>query len=325
MADSVTRRLLKEEAQRRGWQISEIIRDGYFLKITDNHGVTEWFLGSRPLIGSANGSIICIQKDMALEYLESLGYKVPAYLVVDKPGRPEAEEFIAQHGTIVAKPLDGKQSEGVTTNITSLEQLNPAIDLALENSRWGKVLLQAQVSGKLYRLFAVNGKLRAAAHRKAAEVTGNGQNTVKQLIEQLNSDPRRGDDSTTPLKKVKLADAKAYLGAEGLEAVPEPGRVVRVSLLDSISAGGEAVNVMDQVHPDWHKMVSDVTVPINLFVCGFDVMCEDISQPLTDKFVPLLEMNSSPGLKLHHFPTGGGEPIDLAAIILDEVFGIEKN
>jgi cyanophycin synthetase len=318
VANSITRQLIKAEAERRGWKVE----GGFFCQVTDNTGRLELFYGSRPLRSSANGVKLCYNKNLTLQYVESRGYKVPPYMVVDQLSSP-SKEFLAKHKLIVAKPIDGERSIGVTVNIESEEALTSAIDHAVKNSSRGQVVLQGQLAGKLYRLFVLNGKLVAAAHRKAPEVIGDGEHSIRQLIELLNDDPRRGDDSTTPLKKIKLTDAEAFLG-ETLASIPAPGQAVRVSALDSISAGGEAVNVTDQVHPDWHKAVADITVPVALFVCGFDVMCEDISQPLNDQYLPLLEMNSSPGLKLHQYPTGGGEPVNLAKILLDETFDIAK-
>lgn len=325
MADSVSRKLIKTEAKRRNWQISYIGQNEYFCKLTDENGRTEIFRGSRPLKNSANGLVICKDKDLTLQYVQSLGYKVPDYLVLEGFDNKTLSDFLELYKTVVVKPVDAQQSIGVTLGITKIEQLKPAITQAIAHSNSGRALVQQQLHGKLYRLFILNGKMVAAALRRAPEVVGDGQHTIGQLIKILNDDPRRGAGMDTPLKQVKLSDAENLLGKDGLLSVPNEGETIKVSAFDSVSAGGQAINITDKVHQDWHNATTAIATHVGLFVCGYDVICEDISQPIQDSYLPLLEINNAPGLKLHQYPTGGGEPIDIAAMLLDEVFGIAKN
>jgi cyanophycin synthetase len=325
MPASISRSLIVAEAEKRGWQVAYIGHDEYFCKITDDKGQSDIFLGSRPLKNSANSLTICIYKDLTLEYAQSLGYQVPAFVVVSEDGSQHASKFLANYQKVVIKPVDGQRSMGVTTSITDTSQLADAISLAISNSRSRRAMVQQQVEGKLYRLFIIDGELVAASHRRAPQVVGDGEHSIRELIAVLNLDPRRGEDNDKPLKKILLSDAEAFLGKEGLDIVPSLGEVVKVSILDSVSAGGEAIDVTAVVHDDWKRVAAHLANEVNLFVCGYDVICEDISKPLEGNFLPLLEINSSPGLKIHHYPTGGGEPVDVASILLDKVFGIAKN
>lgn len=318
MSDSVTRRLLKAEAQRRGWAVETIGRDDYFLKVTLPDGRSELFRGSRPSRSSANGFVVSKYKDLTVQFAEGLGYKMPAFTLLEQIEQPA--EFMHEYGVIVVKPADGGKSEGVTVGVDTGEKLTKAIAYAKQFSLSGKVLLQQQLEGKLYRLTVINGKFVAGAQRRAPQVNGNGQQTVRELIEELNRDPRRGKGSDTPLKKVSLELAEEYLGADEMQRRPDAGETVRVSALDSVSAGGEAINVTESVHDDWRRFCSLITQESGQFIAGFDVMCDDIALPLEGYYVPMLEMNSSPGFKLHQYPTGGGEPVELAPILFDELF-----
>jgi cyanophycin synthetase len=318
MANSVSRTLIIAEAERRGWRVDFIGPNEYICQVTDSRGRMEMFLSSRPLRSSANGTAITIHKDVTLAYVQSRGYQVPAYIAFDDAA--SAHAFLEQHQTIVVKPTDAQQSAGVTINVTTQQQLTEAVALARTHSRSSNVILQKQIEGKLYRIFVINGKLVAAAHRSAAQVVGDGQHTIAKLTVELNQDPRRSDDNSAPLKRVKLADVEAFLGREGLQEIPPAGLGVRISSIDSVSAGGESADVTVSVHPDWHKACGELAQGIGLFVCGFDIICEDISQPIRDNYLPLLEMNSAPGLKLHHYPTAGGEAIDVVKILFDELF-----
>lgn len=314
---SLTRDLIIAEAEKRGWQVDYIGSGSQYYRITTANGKSEIFWQSRPSRTSANGSSLVRFKALSMQFAEKLGYTMPAYGIVrDTSG---AEAFLAQNGTIVVKPSNGTNSMGVSVNVKSTEQLHTAITYARENSENGKVLLQKQLEGKLYRLTVIHGKCVAGAYRRAAQVTGDGKRTARQLVEALDQEPLRSGAEHTPLRQVEIAAAEVYLG-DAINRVPTDGEVVRVAAIESISAGGETVDVTVQIHEDWKKFMTEFAVQAGLFIAGFDVICNDVAQPLQDKYVPLLEVNSAPGFMSHEYPTGGGEAIHLAPILLDELF-----
>lgn len=319
MANSVTRSLLLATAKERGW-LAEFIGSGaFFCKISLPDGRWELLSGTTPMRTAANGFVIAKNKQLTLAFTASLGYRTPPYLTPKDD--TEAQIFLKQQQEIVVKPLDGQRTEGVTVNVTSAEQLARAIIYARSNSKTNRVLLQKHLSGCLYRLFILDGQLIAAAERRAATVVGDGVHTIAELIGSANLDPRRGKGSDTPLKTINIEQAQDLLGEEGLSSVPTSGQSVRVSSIDSVSAGGESFNVTDQVHQDWIQFATKFSKAAQLFVAGFDVICDDIASPLTPAdYVPLLEVNASPGLKLHQYPTGGGEAIEIAPLLLDALF-----
>jgi cyanophycin synthetase len=318
MANSVTRRLLIAEAQKRGWHV-EVLGDGeYFCKITHPDGRWEMFRGSRPMKSSANGLIIAQYKNRTMNFVESLGFKVPAYTM--STDEDATRRLLETYGRVVVKPVDGERTRGVSVGVSTDEALNQAVQVAKDASKAGKVIVQQQLEGNLYRLLTINGRFIAAAQRKAAAVTGDGRHNVAELIATLNADPRRGKGVDTPLKTIDVEAARVFVGDKVFEQVVPDQRVVRVSAIDSVSAGGESIDVTATVHPRWQEITTRIATEAGLFVCGYDIMCADIAAPPQDDILPLLELNSSPGLKLHEYPTGGGEPIKIAPILLDELF-----
>lgn len=288
------------------------------MRLTSADGRWELLRGTLAMKSSAVGYIMAKRKYLTNEFVEAMGINVPPMVVYSD--KPAAREFLELYKTVVVKPADAMQSHGVATNVTTIEQLTAAVTEAKRHTQTGEVVLQKQLEGKLYRLFMLEDKMVAAAYRKAAEVVGDGRSTVEQLLAELNRDPRRSDGSHTPLKRVSRVTAETYLGPERFTSVPERGEVVRVSPLDSISAGGEAANVTDLVHPELAKLAERVAGELQLFACGLDIMCEDVADEPPADFLPILEVNSMPGLKLHHYPTAGGEPIDVAGMMIDRLF-----
>jgi cyanophycin synthetase len=318
-ADTITAQLIMDEAVKRGWRVEHIgsgSRKPYF-RISLPDGRSEIFCISRPSRSSANGAAIVRFKRLSMQFVEMIGYKTPP--ISGFSNMQDAEHFLREHGTVVVKPSNGTNSQGVTIGITDTETLKKALDFARVHSSNGKAILQKQLEGKLFRLTVVNGKFVAGAYRRGAFVAGDGVNTVRSLVESFNQDPRRNNPPHSPLKQVEPATVEAYLGSSTMEMVPSAGAVVRIAAIESISAGGDTVDATSQVHEDWQKFTEDFARAAGLFIAGFDVITEDIASPLVDSYVPLLEVNSAPGFISHQYPSEG-TPIELAPILLDELF-----
>ena len=90
------------------------------------------------------------------------------------------------------KPLDGNHGRGVRLDLRSEDDVRAAFPDALAESRSGDVVVETYVAGNDYRVLVIGGKLAAVAERVPASVTGDGEHTVRQLVDIANSDPRRG-------------------------------------------------------------------------------------------------------------------------------------
>jgi cyanophycin synthetase len=316
MANSSSRTLILQEAARRGWQTETIGANAYFLKVTHPDGRWEMFRGPQPKRNSAIGNAVSRSKLLTLDFIKTYGYRVPEYALVTT--EQEALDFLKQYGKVVIKPVDGAQSEGVTVNIEHADKIAKALAHALQHSSSGKAIMQQHVEGKLYRLLVLDGKMVAATWRPGSTVVGDGVHTVQELIEDLNLDPRRGDRADLALKAIDIDSSAAYLGDEVFKSVLEPGKEINVTAVDTI-AGGGAVAVTDQVHPDWQRFAGHMAQELGLFICGFDLISEDISQPMQNNFVPVLEINATPGLRMHETPSEG-EPVHVAPLLFDALF-----
>src|SRR5690606_26000902 len=133
---------------------------------------------------------------------------------------------------------------------------------------------------------------------------------------ELNGDPLRGEDHELPLTKVKKNDAlREFLGRSGLnlESVPEQGESVVLTANANLSAGATAVDVTDVVHPATQRVGERAAALVGLDICGVDLVTSDISQPLDGG---ILELNASPGLRMHVAPSEG-QPRDVGGAIVD--------
>lgn len=312
---TITQQLLIDEATRRGYSVTKFGQRDRYLRIGLQNGTTNLFRGSRPLESSANGTKIAIDKLLTLQFVEACGFKVPAYQLLED--KEDALQFLKKHTSIVIKPLDSSGGRGVTANIVRREHAATAFRYAETHSTTGKVLAQVHLTGKLYRLLVVDGHMVAAAERTAASVLGDGTSSLRELVQTVNDQPRRNGTNMAH-GHIRHSDMHEYLGANMLETIPVAGKAVRLNQIESLSHGGEATNVTEQVHPSWSEAVCRITKQLGLLIAGFDVMCDNITGPLSNSYFPLLEINSMPGFKLHEYPTTGG-PVHIAPILLDAI------
>lgn len=207
---------------------------------------------------------------------------------------------------VVLKPYDGHHGKGVTINIKNDEQLKEAFDRAKEISH--RVIVEKMVSGRDFRILVVDGRFIAAANRIPAYVKGDGQHTIKQLIEIENRNPRRGPGHENVMTYLGISEVTQGLFAErGIDenTVLPPGEVFHLERTANLSTGGSAIDVTHRVHPANKFMFERVARIIGLDVAGIDVIAPDLDTPLAQNGGVVIEVNAAPGLRMHISPSEG--------------------
>ena len=264
---------------------------------------------------SAIGEAIAQDKELTKRLLDAAGVPVPeGREVTDIEDAWLAMTEIA--GPVVVKPKDGNQGKGVTVNINSREQLNIAYAAAAEISE--EVLIERFIPGSDFRFLVVGNKLVAAARREPPLVIGDGVQSVRQLVDQVNSDPRRGSGHATSLTKIRIDDiALASLAAQNftVDSVPNKGARVVLRSNANLSTGGTATDVTDDVHPDLAASAVAAAIMIGLDICGVDVVCDSVQRSLEKQGGGVVEVNAAPGLRMHLQPSfGKGRPVGEAIV-----------
>jgi len=85
------------------------------------------------------------------------------------------------------------------------------------------VMVERYIPGHDFRLLVVGNQVVAAARRDPPLVIGDGVHSVRELVEQVNSDPRRGEGHATSLTKIRFDDIALARLAEQTTA-PTPCR-----------------------------------------------------------------------------------------------------
>lgn len=221
---------------------------------------------------------------------------------------------------VVLKPYDSNHGNGVTLNITGREGVREAFKTAMEFS--SAAVVERYVSGQDYRVLVVGGKVSAVALRRPPSVMGDGESTVKQLVEKENENPLRGEDHDKPLTKIPLDETAEKTLAEAgltLDSVPGKGQSVLLRKNANLSTGGTAVSCPEKLHPDNARLAVRAAKALGLDIAGVDICSPDISVPLWENGGAVLEVNAGPGLRMHMKPSEG-PPADVAGDILDMLF-----
>ena len=267
---------------------------------------------------SAIAESIAQDKDLTKAVLHAAGVPVPMGRPVDS--LEEAWKAALDIGLpVVVKPQDGNQGKGVTVNIISYDHFEIAYNAA---NKYGQVMVEKFLPGQDYRLLVVGDKLVAAARREPPLVVGDGEHTVRQLVDQVNADPRRGEGHATSLTKIRFDDiAVARLKVQGLEpeSVPEKGQRVILRNNANLSTGGTATDVTDEVHPEVAARAVAAARMVGLDICGVDVVCESVQRPLEEQSGGIVEVNAAPGLRMHLTPSYG-KGRDVGQAVIDYMF-----
>lgn len=247
--------------------------------------------------------------------IQKLGLPLPAWEIIDS--FTEIEEIWKHFDKpVVIKPTGLTGGSGVSVGIKTVEEAKEAYKYAKEmigsklRKDWQtKVMIQEQVSGEDYRLLVIDGHLEVVTKRIPAFVIGNGKDTITKLIENTNKDPRR--DITSPahtLKPIEIDQPlKTYLKEQNLEldSIPDKDQKIAVRKVASMSQGGITEDFTDKVGPEIKSIVESIASSIHAFALGVDVMCKDISKPLTTDNGAILEINTMPEAYLNLFPVIG--------------------
>ena len=258
-------------------------------------------------------------KEETNKILGSLGLPVPRQELVQSEGA--ARRAARKIGfPVVTKPYNGNHGRGISIKLGSDEEVVEGFLKAQAISR--SVIVETYLEGDDHRLLVVNGELVAATRRTPGHVVGDGTHTIRELVEIVNQDPRRGVGHEKVLTRIEL-DAQADMMMARVEvtadSVPEAGRAIYLRSTANLSTGGTATDVTDIIHPDNREMAVRAIKAIGLDVGGVDFLSTNIAESYKTIGGGICEVNAAPGFRMHVAPSEG-KPRDAAGPVIDMLF-----
>jgi cyanophycin synthetase len=314
-----TTKALVDEAERRGIPMMRLDERSL---IQFGHGRHQQRI--RASITGKTGFVateIASDKNLTKKLLDESGVPVPRGVVVRDSD--EAVRAARRLGfPLVTKPLDGNHGRGVTIEIMSDEQLRFGFTEAQAQAKGRDVIVEQFFGGNDHRILVVNGKMIAVAERIPAQVVGDGVSTIRQLVAEVNRDPRRGDGHENVMTRIRIdSHVEEFLARSGLtpDSIPEADQVVQLRATANLSTGGTAVDRTNEIHPDNADIARRAALIVGLDVCGVDFVCPDISRSVRETGGGVIEVNAAPGLRMHIEPSEGA-PRDVARPIIEMLF-----
>ena len=258
-------------------------------------------------------------KELTNRILGDLGLPVPKQEQVYTAD--EAVEAAEELGyPVVVKPLDANHGRGVAIGLTTPDQVRAAFVEAEVHS--DSVLVETCITGFDHRMLVVNGELVAVAKRVPGHVVGDGTRTIAELVDVVNSDPRRGIGHEKVLTQLQLdVQAERLMAKAGVTpaTVLPVGEVFYLRSTGNLSTGGTAIDQTDVCHPDNREMATRAAAAIGLDVCGVDFLTPDISRSWKEVGGGICEVNAAPGFRMHVAPSEGRSR-DVSGKVLDMLF-----
>ncbi|CAM4281922.1 acylphosphatase [Lacicoccus alkaliphilus] len=279
---------------------------------------THYFFRSRGDKVTNEAVEIGSDKESTKELLQHKGIKMPEGSIFTKE---TSDEAILRHASgmsfpIVLKPTDGSFGKGVITNIKNNDELKEALEYVRGKLNYSNVLLEEYIPGKEYRIYVVGDKVVGAMNRIPANVTGDGEHTVRSLIQRKN-----GDRALNPrLRSCPIIideEVERYLSTQDLflDSVLDTGEQVFLTEKTNISIGGDPVDAFD----DLSDGIKDSAVRALQAVPGLShgavdlIVHEETSEPY------IIELNPTANLGGLLYPIEG-QARDIPKEIIDYYF-----
>lgn len=297
-------RIIVDEARRRGVGFEVLDGDANYFALT--------FGGRRVVcreslseLTSAVAMSRCDDKRVTLRVLRRAGLLVP--IQQDAGSAEENRAFLEHFGRVVVKPARGEQGRGISVDVRTPAALDRAIEQARHES--DDVVLEEFCEGMDLRIVVIDYKVVAAAIRKPAQVVGDGQHTVAELIEARSRKrmAATGGESRIPMD----SETERCVSEAGftMEAVLPEGQALCVRKAANLHTGGTIHDVTEELHPALADAAVRAARAIEIPVTGLDFLVPRVNGP---EYV-IVEANERPGLANH-------EPQPTAQRFLDLLF-----
>lgn len=241
-------------------------------------------------------AVIARNKHSASSLLKQSGIPVPTHELVQSES--EATRVAEKIGyPVVIKPSDLDGGLGVAADLNSPDEVILAYRAASKFSK--NILLEKHIHGRDYRLTVFQGEVIWTIERQPAGVHGDGVSSVHQLIDVINSDPRRGDGPHAPLKKLKLdEESLEMLKSAGFDAesIPQKDQFLTLRRNANIATGGMPRAVLEDIHPDNKRLAVRAAQALKLDLAGVDLLIPDINKSWLEGGAAICEVNAQPNL-----------------------------
>lgn len=217
---------------------------------------------------------------------------------------------------LVIKPSDGTGGKGVIAGIENEAKFIEALKYIREDLRYKEVIVEDYFQGDDFRVYVIDSEVVGIIKRIPANVVGDGKSTILELIKAKNKLRQKSPILTSSLIKIdkelrNMLKQEAY----DITSIPPKGKRVFLKSKNNISAGGDPVDITDDVSEKIKQVAIDgVNAIPGLPHAGVDLMINEETGEAT-----IIEINTQANIRTHLFPMIG-EARDIPSKLIDYYF-----
>lgn len=274
-----------------------------------------------PLGRHINGPAAFVTKDKVVTktVLAAAGVAVPAGAAFDASEPALAQLYFEALGRpACVKPKDGMKGFMVFPGLRGTAAFRQAFERA--GAHFPRIIVEESVTGEVIRYFYVAPRAVAVTLNRPASVLGDGAGSIARLIAAKNRERvRRALPDHLPIAIDD--DLRSHLAGQGLslDSVPAAGERVLLRAVSNGASSADSIACADSTHPSYAAVAEAACRAIpGLVVAAVDMMAADRRRPAAPGNHWVLEVNSSPGVVLYHYPWEG-ESQDVSGAIVDRL------
>ena len=300
--------ILMKESIKKGITVNIVDRGENFISLKKGDKIEYVKQATKTSKDTYVSVLIMENKTVTKKVLAEKGVKVPRGEEFDtiEAAKIKAHKYINK--PIVIKPKS--TNFGIGINIfpegANLEDIIHAFEIAFKNDT--TVLIEEFIKGKEYRFLVINDEVVGILHRVPANIIGDGEKSIKELVEVKNQDPLRGKGYVTPLEKIRLEEnAELFLKQQGknFDYIPKKDEIIYLRENSNISTGGDSVDYTDDIPQKFKDIAVKASQAAGAKICGVDMMLEDYRDENTN--YAIIELNFNPAIHIHSYPYKGKE------------------
>jgi D-alanine-D-alanine ligase-like ATP-grasp enzyme len=300
-------RLLIEAALKRDLLVELLDAKNNFIRLSGNGNVQLVKQATKTAIDSYMTYLVLENKEVCKRILFEGGAPVPGGIQVTSPGEA-GERWSECNKSIVVKPTTTNFGIGINFLRAPFtkQQLEEAVASALSHD--DTCLIEEFISGEEYRFLVIDYVVCAVGQRIPANIIGDGESSIDQLVFKKNSDPRRGTGHKKPLELIQIGEVEQReLSKQGLAltSIVPRGRQIFLRQNSNISTGGDSVDVTDRVHSSYKRVAEHAARTVGSRLTGVDMIAQSITEPALSGNHGIIEMNFNPVLFMHQVPHAG--------------------
>lgn len=307
LATSPRTRALWREADAHGFAMHQIIVFGMpseLLRVKAKHERTNaWrYFSSLPDIflpdQRARGAID--DKAFFKKLLQGAGIPTPRGISCVR--RKTALDFLADtRSSVVIKPRMGSRARHTTLDVRRIPDAVHAIQSAKQISP--VIMVEEYIPGDLYRATCVGEKLIGVIHFRKPAIIADGIHTAKELLDIHNAHKKH--PSMTDVANDALFEACLLRQNITRATIPERGVTVLLSEHSERPNGGYFVDCTDAIPTENRTLIERTAKVCGAPIIGFDILSQDLTQPISRMPFHFIEGNCAPFIELHDIPFEG--------------------